>query len=120
VRTFVNNATDQVPTDSLSQFAQPFEYSELLKAALAVPECISFTVWGFTDSDSWVPGVFTGAGDRGPGDTRVTYRPFGLKSFVRTAGGFSFLVSCSQAQGGKVGLVGGTVGGRIAGDVVGN
>lgn len=65
VRTFVNNATDQVPTDSLSQFAQPFEYSEMLKAALAVPECISFTVWGFTDSDSWVPGVFAGEGYAG-------------------------------------------------------
>jgi endo-1,4-beta-xylanase len=65
VRTFVNNATDQVPTDSLAQFAQPFEYSEMLKAALAVPECISFTVWGFTDSDSWVPGVFAGEGYAG-------------------------------------------------------
>jgi endo-1,4-beta-xylanase len=62
VRTFVNNATDQVPTDSLAQFAQPYEYSEMLNAALAVPQCISFTVWGFTDSDSWVPGTFTGEG----------------------------------------------------------
>jgi endo-1,4-beta-xylanase len=62
VRTFVNNATDQVPTDSLAEFAQPYEYSEMLKAALAVPQCISFTVWGFTDSDSWVPGTFAGEG----------------------------------------------------------
>jgi len=62
VRTFVNNATDQAPTDSLAQFAQPYEYSEMLKAALAVPQCISFTVWGFTDSDSWVPGTFAGEG----------------------------------------------------------
>ena len=62
VRTFVNNATDQVPTDNLSQFAQPFEFSEMLKAGLAVPELISFTVWGFTDADSWVPGFFTGEG----------------------------------------------------------
>jgi endo-1,4-beta-xylanase len=62
VRTFVNNATDQVPTDSLAQFAQPYEYSEMLKAALAVPQCISFTVWGFTDSDSWVPSTFAGEG----------------------------------------------------------
>jgi endo-1,4-beta-xylanase len=65
VRTFVNNATDQVPTDSLAQFAQPYEYSEMLKAALAVPQCISFTVWGFTDSDSWVPGTFAGEGYAG-------------------------------------------------------
>jgi endo-1,4-beta-xylanase len=62
VRTFVNNATDQVPTDNLAQFAQPFEYQEMLKAALAVPECISFTVWGFGDSESWVPGTFAGEG----------------------------------------------------------
>jgi endo-1,4-beta-xylanase len=62
VRTFVNNATDQAPTDSLSQFAQPFEYQEMLKAALAVPECISFTVWGFGDSESWVPSSFAGEG----------------------------------------------------------
>lgn len=62
VRTFVNNATDQVPTDNLALFAQPYEYEEMLKAALAVPECISFTVWGFTDSDSWVPGTFAGEG----------------------------------------------------------
>jgi endo-1,4-beta-xylanase len=62
VRTFVNNATDQVPTDNLALFAQPYEFSAMLKAALAVPQVISFTVWGFTDADSWVPGFFTGEG----------------------------------------------------------
>jgi endo-1,4-beta-xylanase len=62
VRTFVNNATDQAPTDNLSQFAQPYELSEMLKAVLAVPAAISFTIWGFTDADSWVPGFFTGEG----------------------------------------------------------
>ncbi len=62
VRTFVNNATDQVPTDNLAVFAQPYEFGQMLKAALAVPECISFTVWGFGDADSWVPGFFTGEG----------------------------------------------------------
>jgi endo-1,4-beta-xylanase len=62
VRTFVKDATSQVPTDNLSQFAQPFEFSEMLKAVLAVPEAISFNVWGFTDADSWVPGFFKGEG----------------------------------------------------------
>jgi endo-1,4-beta-xylanase len=62
VRTLVNNATDQVPTSNLALFAQPFEFAEMLKAVLAVPEAISFTVWGFTDADSWVPGFFTGEG----------------------------------------------------------
>ncbi|MFC4241746.1 endo-1,4-beta-xylanase [Gryllotalpicola reticulitermitis] len=62
VRTNVNNATDQVPTDSLAQFAQPFEYSAMLQAAISVPEVISFTVWGWTDYDSWVPSTFSGEG----------------------------------------------------------
>lgn len=62
VRTFVNNPTDQVPTDSLAQFAQPYEFSQMLKACLAVRDCISFTVWGVYDGDSWVPSVFSGEG----------------------------------------------------------
>jgi endo-1,4-beta-xylanase len=62
VRTFVDGPTTQNPTDHLSVFAQPFEFSEMLKAVLAVPEAISFTVWGFTDADSWVPGFFKGEG----------------------------------------------------------
>jgi endo-1,4-beta-xylanase len=62
VRTFVNNATDQVPTDNLALFAQPYEFGQMMKAAIAVPNVISFTVWGFTDADSWVPGFFTGEG----------------------------------------------------------
>jgi endo-1,4-beta-xylanase len=62
VRTFVDGPTTQVPTDSLAQFAQPFEFGQMIKAAMAVPNCISFTVWGFGDADSWVPGFFTGEG----------------------------------------------------------
>ena len=62
VRTFVNNATDQVPTDNLAVFTQPYEFSQMMLEALAVPECISFTVWGFVDADSWVPGFFKGEG----------------------------------------------------------
>jgi endo-1,4-beta-xylanase len=88
VRTFVNNATDQVPTDSLAVFAQPYEYSQMLKAALAVPDVISFTVWGFTDSDSWVPGTFAGEGYAGIYD--VNQQPkdayYELQSDLRLAG----------------------------------
>jgi endo-1,4-beta-xylanase len=62
VRTFVDGPTTQVPTDNLAMFAQPYEFSQMMKAALATPECISFTVWGFGDADSWVPGFFTGEG----------------------------------------------------------
>jgi endo-1,4-beta-xylanase len=62
VRTFVNNASAQVPTNSLAPSAQASYYDGMLKACLAVRACISFTVWGFGDADSWVPGFFTGEG----------------------------------------------------------
>jgi endo-1,4-beta-xylanase len=62
VRTFVNNAEEQVPTNPLAQFAQPFEFSQMLQACLAIRDCLSFTVWGVDDADSWVPGVFAGEG----------------------------------------------------------
>jgi endo-1,4-beta-xylanase len=62
VRTFVDSPTTQVPTNHLSFFAQPYEFDQMMKAALAVPQCISFTCWGFGDADSWIPGSFTGEG----------------------------------------------------------
>jgi len=62
VRTFVDAPATQVPTDHLATFAQPYEYDQMLKACLAVSACISFTVWGFGDANSWIPGFFTGEG----------------------------------------------------------
>jgi endo-1,4-beta-xylanase len=62
VRTFVNNATAQQPTNSLAVFAHAHYYDQMLKACLPVRSCISFTVWGFGDADSWVPGFFKGEG----------------------------------------------------------
>ncbi|MCA5892284.1 endo-1,4-beta-xylanase [Isoptericola sp. NEAU-Y5] len=37
---------------------QAERYDGLLQACLGVPACTSFTVWGFDDARSWVPGVF--------------------------------------------------------------
>ncbi|MFJ5884385.1 endo-1,4-beta-xylanase [Kitasatospora cineracea] len=62
VRTFVNNSTEQVPTSQLAAFAQPFEFSEMLKGCQLVRQCISFTAWGVHDGDSWIPGTFPGTG----------------------------------------------------------
>jgi endo-1,4-beta-xylanase len=39
--------------------ASALNYSVLLQACLADRHCLSFTVWGFTDRHSWVPGWFT-------------------------------------------------------------
>jgi endo-1,4-beta-xylanase len=75
VRTFVNNATEQVPTDQLAISAHAYYYDQLLKACLAVRSCISFTVWGFGDKDSWVPGWFTGEGYAGIYDVHLQPKP---------------------------------------------
>ena len=62
VRTFVDSAETQVPTDNLALFAHPYEFSQMLQACLAVRACTSFTVWGIDDTHSWVPGWFEGEG----------------------------------------------------------
>jgi endo-1,4-beta-xylanase len=49
------------PTDA--QLRQQADYYEqALAACLAVEDCNSFTVWGFTDKYSWVPVFFEGEG----------------------------------------------------------
>jgi endo-1,4-beta-xylanase len=63
VRTFVETTDNQqTPTNGLEKFAQPYEFGQELKACLAVRDCISFTIWGFDDAESWVPSTFSGEG----------------------------------------------------------
>ncbi len=51
-----------MPSDNTKMQAQANVYSTMLKACLLTSRCISYTVWGFTDKYSWVPGVFPGQG----------------------------------------------------------
>ena len=71
VRTFVTDPTSQQPTNPLAQYAHAHFYDQMLKACLGVRSCISFTVWGFGDADSWVPGFFTGEGYAGIYDVNL-------------------------------------------------
>ncbi|MBA4494547.1 endo-1,4-beta-xylanase [Paenactinomyces guangxiensis] len=48
-------------------------FGRLMDTCLRVKGCESFTVWGFTDAHSWVPGWFTGQGAATPFDE--SYRP---------------------------------------------
>jgi endo-1,4-beta-xylanase len=75
VRTFVNNATAQQPTNSLAVFAHADWFDQMLKACLFVKSCISFTVWGFGDADSWIPGFFKGEGFGTPWDVNLQPKP---------------------------------------------
>jgi endo-1,4-beta-xylanase len=51
-----------MPSDDTKLQAQANVYRTMLSDCLAVRSCISFTVWGFTDRYSWIPGVFEGQG----------------------------------------------------------
>ncbi|MFE0800414.1 endo-1,4-beta-xylanase [Streptomyces sp. NPDC058812] len=50
-----------MPTDA-QQKQQADYYQRALSACLAVEDCNSFTIWGFTDKYSWVPVFFQGEG----------------------------------------------------------
>jgi endo-1,4-beta-xylanase len=43
-----------------SQSGQAVVYAGALRDCLAVPRCVSFTVWGFTDAYSWIPYAYPG------------------------------------------------------------
>ena len=84
VRTFVettdsNQSPIVSPTDSTpSHTANPAGadwYVGMLQSCLTVQACISFTVWGFDDSESWVPGTFHGEGDADLYDVNLNPKP---------------------------------------------
>jgi endo-1,4-beta-xylanase len=51
-----------MPSDTVKLQAQAQGYSVLMQGCLLTRRCTSFTVWGYTDKYSWVPGFFTGQG----------------------------------------------------------
>jgi endo-1,4-beta-xylanase len=51
-----------LPTDVFKLQSQSQGYHSLLEPCLLTRGCDSFTVWGYTDKYSWVPGFFTGQG----------------------------------------------------------
>jgi endo-1,4-beta-xylanase len=51
-----------MPATASNLSAQAKVYGQALDACLAVPRCVSFTVWGFTDKYSWIPLAWPGTG----------------------------------------------------------
>lgn len=68
IRTFVQpdpakpGSYTDVPLTPALQATQESYWKQTLQACLAVRSCISYTVWGVADSNSWIPGVFAGEG----------------------------------------------------------
>ncbi|MGW0840277.1 endo-1,4-beta-xylanase [Streptomyces sp. NPDC002787] len=63
----------QLPATEAKLAQQRAEYDAVVKACVAVTRCTGLTVWGFTDSDSWIPDTFPGEGAATPYDEN--YRP---------------------------------------------
>jgi endo-1,4-beta-xylanase len=51
-----------MPPDATKLNAQAQSYGALMLGCLVAKRCVMFTVWGYTDKYSWVPGFFTGQG----------------------------------------------------------
>jgi endo-1,4-beta-xylanase len=50
-------------------------FGDMMRSCVAVRRCVSFTLWGFTDKYSWVPGFFTGEGAATPLDEQFQPKP---------------------------------------------
>jgi endo-1,4-beta-xylanase len=64
-----------LPADSTKLAQQAADYKAVVAACVAVTRCVNVTVWGFTDSDSWVPSTFPGYGAATPYDENYAPKP---------------------------------------------
>jgi endo-1,4-beta-xylanase len=64
-----------LPSDSAKLTQQAADYKAVMNACVAVARCVGVTVWGFTDSDSWVPSTFPGQGAATPYDENYAPKP---------------------------------------------
>jgi endo-1,4-beta-xylanase len=65
----------QLPATEAKLAQQRTEYETVVKACVAVTRCTGVTVWGFTDSDSWIPDTFPGQGAATPYDENYAPKP---------------------------------------------
>ncbi|MFD4555544.1 endo-1,4-beta-xylanase [Streptomyces sp. NPDC058469] len=64
-----------LPADSTKLAQQKADFKSVMAACVAVTRCVNVTVWGFTDSDSWVPSTFPGYGVATPYDENYAPKP---------------------------------------------
>ncbi|PAZ17871.1 endo-1,4-beta-xylanase [Streptomyces sp. SA15] len=65
----------QLPATEAKLTQQATDYKSVLSACVAVTRCVGVTVWGFTDSDSWIPDTFPGQGAATPYDENYAPKP---------------------------------------------
>ena len=75
-----------LPVDEAKLATQADYYDRTIRSCLAVEACVFYTVWGFTDAHSWVPGFFQGQGAATPLDEEYRPKPayFALRDALRS------------------------------------
>lgn len=63
------------PATATTLQQQANDYTTVVNDCLGVSRCKGITVWGFTDSDSWVPSTFPGQGAATPYDENYQPKP---------------------------------------------
>jgi endo-1,4-beta-xylanase len=78
----------QLPASSANLAQQATEFSNIVKACLAISRCPGVTQWGVGDADSWIPGFFSGFGAATMWDNNYQPKP-AFNSVVTALGGTS-------------------------------
>ena len=76
-----------LPVDNWKTTGQVGSFNTLLQACLLTRHCVRFTLWGFSDKYSWVPGFFEGQGSATPLDENFAPKPawYGLQQVLSLA-----------------------------------
>lgn len=64
-----------LPRDTTKDTQQATDYTNVVKACVAVTRCVGVTVWDYTDKYSWIPSVFSGQGAALPYDENLAKKP---------------------------------------------
>lgn len=65
----------RTPASERAERAQARVYAQAVRDCRAVPRCRGFTVWGFTDRHSWIPGTQPGFGEATLLDAELRAKP---------------------------------------------
>jgi endo-1,4-beta-xylanase len=87
-----------LPADSTKLAQQKADFKSVVAACVAVTRCVNVTVWGFTDSDSWVPSTFPGYGAATPYDENYAPKP-AYYGIAEALGGTRSTSGCAATYG---------------------
>ncbi|MGH3390616.1 MAG: endo-1,4-beta-xylanase, partial [Actinomadura sp.] len=65
----------QLPVTPEKQATQAQFYRDTFAACAQVRRCVGYTVWGYTDRHSWIPGFFEGEGSACLFDENLVPKP---------------------------------------------